>query len=117
MSARQSTNFFEKVYDIVAQIPSGKVTTYGQIARMIGSPRAAKQVGFAMRAAGGRNLPCHRVVNRLGELAPEHVFDDKRIQRRILEDEGITFLLNGRIDLDKHFWGGQASAEPNQTPK
>ncbi len=107
MTSTQSTHFFEKVYTIVAQIPTGSVTTYGQIARLIGSPRAARQVGYAMRAAPSeRRLPCHRVVNRLGELAPTHVFEDKRIQQKLLEDEGITFLLNGNIDLKKHFWFG-----------
>ncbi|MGL5437462.1 MAG: MGMT family protein [Lachnospiraceae bacterium] len=107
MTITQSNNFFEKVYAIVQQIPSGTVTTYGQIARLIGSPRAARQVGYAMRAApANRGLPCHRVVNRLGELAPTHVFEDKRIQRKLLEDEGITFLPNGKINLPRHFWHG-----------
>lgn len=102
-----SNGFFNKIYAIVARIPAGTVATYGQVARMAGSPRAARQVGYAMSSAPqGRNLPCHRVVNRLGELAPEHAFGDKRIQRKMLEDEGITFLKDGRIDLEKYFWNG-----------
>lgn len=107
MKQKTSSGFFEKVYDIVQKIPAGSIATYGQIARMAGSPRAARQVGYAMRSAPKeRNLPCHRVVNRLGELAPEHAFGDKRIQRKMLLDEGITFLSDGRIDLDQHFWNG-----------
>lgn len=104
---RTSGGLFETIYSIVARIPAGRVATYGQVARMAGSPRAARQVGYAMSASPqGRDLPCHRVVNRLGELAPNHVFGDQRIQRRMLEEEGITFLDDGRIDLDKHYWNG-----------
>lgn len=100
-------HFFESVYEIVAKIPSGCVATYGQIAMMAGSPRAARQVGYAMSCAKeSRNLPCHRVVNRLGELAPDHVFGDKSYQRMLLEKEGITFLDDGTIDLKKHLWSG-----------
>lgn len=98
-------SFFETIYDIVAQIPAGYVCTYGQIAMLAGRPRAARQVGMAMRTAPeNRNLPCHRVVNRLGELAPEHAFGAKEIQRMLLEAEGVTFLPDGRICLEKHLY-------------
>lgn len=99
--------FFEKVYEIVAQIPEGCVITYGQIARLLSHPTGARLVGWAMRAAPpGRKLPCHRVVNSQGTLAPPQVFGDEGGQRRMLEKEGVTFLEDGRIHLKKHLWLG-----------
>lgn len=96
-------NFFDRVYEVVAQIPLGCVSTYGQIAMLAGSPRAARQVGYALHTAPD-DLPCHRVVNRLGELAPQHVFGDCAFQRQLLLQENITFLPNGRVDMKKHLW-------------
>ena len=104
-----NSGFFSRVYDIVAQIPAGKVATYGQIARMAGEKRWARQVGYAMAAAPAeRKLPCHRVVNQLGELAPEHVFGDPEFQRCMLENEGVNFQLNGRIDMKRHLWRAES---------
>lgn len=100
--------FYQRIYEVVEKIPAGTVATYGQIAMLTGKPRAARQVGQAMSGASAeRNLPCHRVVNRLGELAPDHAFGDKIYQRMMLESEGIGFLPNGRIDLRKHLWNGR----------
>lgn len=98
-------SFFNRVYEIVAQIPKGKVTTYGQIALLLGEPRSARVVGWAMKAAPGYlNLPCHRVVNKLGEMSPDYVFGSSEIQRSLLISEGITFKPDGRINLEKHLW-------------
>lgn len=97
------TPFFIKVYDIVSKIPKGKVATYGQIALLAGSPYASRMVGYAMSRAP-EHLPCHRVVNREGRLAPGHVFGGQDLQRSMLEQEGITFLPNGCIDIKKHLW-------------
>ena len=92
--------FFEEVHDLVARIPPGKVMTYGQIASCLGGARSAKIVGFAMACApDGRNLPCHRVINRLGEMAKGNTFGGKELQRALLEEEGVIFLANGRVDL------------------
>jgi len=100
-------NFFQKVYNLVLQIPSGKVATYGQIAFLLGSGRSARIVGWAMKAAPeDLKLPCHRVVNIQGELAPDYAFGDKSVQRTILENEGITFLKNDKINMKKHLWQG-----------
>jgi len=100
-------SFYHQVYEIVACIPEGKVATYGQIAQYIGRPRAARIVGWAVKNAPSHlHLPCHRVVNRNGELAPEHVFGGVQIQRKILEAEGITFDEKGCIHMDKHLWQG-----------
>jgi methylated-DNA-protein-cysteine methyltransferase-like protein len=96
-------DYFARVYELVAQIPQGRVATYGQIANLLGDKRNARVVGWAMKAAPSK-LPCHRVVNRLGEMAPGYIFGSKELQRDILESEGITFLENGCIDLKKHLW-------------
>ncbi|MBV7271353.1 methylated-DNA--[protein]-cysteine S-methyltransferase [Clostridium sp. PL3] len=99
--------FFLEVYEMVSQIPEGKVATYGQIALLLGEPRSARIVGWAMRSApGDLNLPCHRVVNRLGEMSPEYVFGSSELQRTILASEGVTFKENGCVDLRKHLWSG-----------
>lgn len=99
------STFPEAVYQIVRQIPKGKVATYGQIAMLAGSPRASRIVGAAMfRAPAG--LPCHRVLYRDGTLCCDHAFGGKEIQRQMLEAEGITFLPDGRVDLKEHLWHG-----------
>ena len=92
--------FFARIYALVASIPPGSVMTYGQIALVLGHPRAAKSVGTAMRLAPeGRALPCHRVVNARGEMAPGDVFGAKSLQMELLRSEGVPFLPTGRIDL------------------
>lgn len=91
-------NFFERVYAVVATIPPGKVMTYGQISQVLDNTCSARYVGYAMGAAPEhRNLPCHRVVNRLGEMN-EHLFRGR--QRAMLESEGALFKANGRLDLE-----------------
>lgn len=98
--------FAEQVYEAVARIPCGKVATYGQIAALVGDPLAGREVGHIMSyAPSGRNLPCHRVVNRTGVLAPDYAFGGQEKQRALLEAEGVTFLADGRIDMELHLWG------------
>jgi len=105
-------DFFLGVYKIVAQIPRGKVSTYGQIALLLGEPRSARTVGWAMKAAPKQlKLPCHRVINRLGEMAPRNAFGLVEVQRALLESEGIIFNENGRIDIKEYFWAGPDSNE------
>lgn len=95
--------FFQQVYDIVVTIPPGSVITYGTVAQMLGRPRAAKLVGFAMHSVPfDLDLPCHRVVNRTGSMAPGGIFGGDKSQRRMLEEEGVTFLENGCIDMERH---------------
>lgn len=99
--------FFKKVYEVVARIPRGKIATYGQIAAILGSPRNARVVGWAMKATPEHlHLPCHRVVNKTGILSPSYIFGDKVVQRTLLEEEGITFKADDRIDMKKHLWNG-----------
>lgn len=95
----------ERVYQLVAQIPRGKVATYGQLALLAGSPRASRIVGAAMyRAPAG--LPCHRVLYRDGTLCCDEAFGGKEIQRQLLEAEGVDFLPDGRVDLKRCLWPG-----------
>lgn len=97
--------YFKLVYDLVSQIPKGKVATYGQIAAMLGNPRNGRTVGWAMRMTPDNlNLPCHRVVNREGRLAPGYAFGGQEVQRALLEAEGVPFTKDGRIDLKKCLW-------------
>lgn len=102
-------SFPKKVYELVAQIPWGKLATYGQIAALAGSPRASRIVGAALyRAPAG--LPCHRVVYQTGELCCNRAFGGKEIQRQMLEAEGIPFLPDGRADLKLCLWDGNAES-------
>lgn len=96
---------FEAFYAVVARIPKGCVATYGQVALLSGWPRQARTVGYALRVAPReRDLPCHRVVNRFGDLAPEHVFGGQLYQRMLLEEEGVAFRPDGRVDLCRSRW-------------
>ena len=96
--------FFAKVYEAVKQIPSGKVATYGQIAKIVGEPKKARIVGWALHSnPNNQDIPCHRVVNRKGELSGGYVFGGPEIQKQLLEKEGIEFV-NDRIDLKKFLW-------------
>lgn len=97
--------FFERVYNIVKKIPRGKVATYGQIATMLGEPRKAKIVGWALHSNPYKGLvPCHRVVNRHGELSGAFAFGGSDVQRRLLEEEGIEFNAEGKIELRRFLW-------------
>lgn len=94
--------FFEEVYQIVSNIPAGSVMTYTMIATMLGKPKAARIVGYAMHdAPADRQLPCHRVVSKDGKLSPEEIFGVGN-QRRLLEQEGVTFNEDGRINMEEH---------------
>lgn len=105
---KNKDRFYDDIYQIVAQIPPGCVATYGQLAAMCGKPRGARAVGWAMQnAPAAMNLPCHRVVNRSGALAPDFVFGGVERQRMMLESEGILFHANGTIVMEKHLWMGK----------
>jgi methylated-DNA-protein-cysteine methyltransferase-like protein len=102
---RRRDGFFARVYALVARIPRGKVATYGQIARMLGAPRAARTVGWAMHDnPHGSRVPCQRVVQQGGSCSPNFRIGDPGAQRRLLEREGVWFLLDGRIDMQAHQW-------------
>jgi len=97
----KSKNFFGRVYDIVREIPEGKVMTYGQIAAKIGT-KDARRVGQALHAnKEGSGIPCHRVVNKDGRLAPSYAFGGYHEQRNRLITEGIKFIDELHVDLTK----------------
>jgi methylated-DNA-protein-cysteine methyltransferase-like protein len=97
--------FFQRVYNIVKRIPKGRVATYGQIARMVGQPHAARFVGYALHAnPDPKTIPCHRVVFRDGSLASGFAFGGPDEQARRLKAEGIAFLPDGRVDMDNYSW-------------
>lgn len=113
-SARQ-TGFFDRVYALVARIPRGRVATYGQIARMLGAPRAARIVGWAMHGnPHGSRIPCHRVIQQGGSCSPNFRVGDPGAQRRLLELEGVRFLLDGRVDIEAHQWRPEAETPPRR---
>ncbi|AYN05549.1 MGMT family protein [Flavobacterium sp. 140616W15] len=98
-------NFFERVYVIARQIPYGKVTSYGAIAKALGTARSARMVGWAMNACYNRDdVPAHRVVNRKGLLSGKHHFDGTNLMQQLLENEGIEVKDNQIVDFEKHFW-------------
>ncbi|MDY4521996.1 MAG: MGMT family protein [Atopobium sp.] len=98
-------HFNEQVYDIVKQIPAGRVASYGQVARMVGKPRNARFVGFALHSNPQPGIiPCHRVVFKDGSLAPGFAFGGPDAQRMLLEKEGILFLDDGRVDMEQCSW-------------
>jgi methylated-DNA-protein-cysteine methyltransferase-like protein len=98
-------NFFERVYEIARQIPEGKVTSYGAIAKALGTRRSARMVGWAMNASHNReDIPAHRVVNRKGLLSGKHHFAGTNLMQQLLENEGVKVVNNQIIDFEKHFW-------------
>lgn len=98
-------SFFENVYEAVQLIPRGKVATYGQIARMIGAPRSSRAVGYALHVNPRPGvIPCHRVVNREGRLAPAFAFGGPEIQAQLLESEGVEVGEGFIVDLGKYLW-------------
>lgn len=97
--------FFERVYTMVEQIPRGMVATYGQIACLIGEPRRARYVGFALHANPRPGIvPCHRVVFADGSLCEGFAFGGIDVQRGLLEEEGVRFTPAGKVDLAACRW-------------
>lgn len=99
-------SLFSQVYQIVRQIPYGRVTTYGHIARLLDNPHLSRAVGYALHACKDDCIPCHRVVNRFGGLSPAFGFDGVADHRLLLAREGVTFTEEGNVDLKKHLWLG-----------
>ena len=99
-------SFYDRVYEAVCRIPKGKVATYGQIAMLAGSPRASRVVGYALHVNPKPGvIPCHRVVNREGRLAPSFAFGGTDAQQRLLEGEGVS-VQDGYVDLMRFGWDG-----------
>ena len=103
--------FSEKVFEMVRQIPAGKVATYGLVARLMGRPQSGRYVGFALRnnptpVADGGETPCHRVVFKDGSLCKGFAFGGPEVQRELLEAEGVVFSDDMHVDLDACLWDG-----------
>ena len=97
--------FFEKVYNVVKKVPVGRVTTYGAIARHIGSPNSSRMVGWAMNASHQKSdVPSHRVVNRTGLLSGKHHFYGSDLMKQLLENEGVNIENDKVIDFEEVFW-------------
>jgi O-6-methylguanine DNA methyltransferase len=104
VDAADDESFYERVWAVVAQIPPGRVTTYGDIAQYLGRRGAARTVGWALNAAVGSGLPCHRVVNRNGALTGKRHFETPDVMEERLRSEGVTFTEEGQVDLEAHRW-------------
>lgn len=100
----EKENIFNKIYDIVKQIPRGSVATYGQVASLAGNKRWARVVGYALHVNPEPGvIPCHRVVNRYGEVSQAFAFGGENRQTELLKSEGVAFV-DGKVDLNKCQW-------------
>jgi len=101
----ENKNFFQRVYEVAEQIPFGRVTSYGAIAKYLGAARSARMVGWAMNGSHSmENIPAHRVVNKAGLLTGKHHFDGTNLMQQLLESEGVEVIDNQIQNLDKLFW-------------
>lgn len=96
-------DYYQRVYEVVRQIPAGSVTTYGAIARYLGIASGARMVGYALNKAVEMKIPAHRVVNRKGELTGRSHFPDDTMRER-LQQEGLDFVDDYQIDIERHLW-------------
>jgi len=99
----EKLKLFDRVYEVVSKIPEGKVATYGQIAGMIGT-KDARKIGWALHGNKDTNIPCHRVVNKDGKVATNYAFEGWEEQKRKLQEEGVEFVDEKHVDLDKYQW-------------
>ena len=106
-------SFFEKVYEVTRIIPYGRVTSYGAIARFIGSPQSARMVGWALNNCHSLEefIPAHRVVNRNGMLTGKHHFRTPDLMQQLLENEGIKVVDDKVIHFEQHFWNPSSQGE------
>ena len=101
----ESSDFFERVYAVVRQIPRGRVTSYGAIAKAVGAAKASRTVGYAMNASHFLpDVPAHRVVNRQGLLTGKHHFGGMNAMQQLLEEEGVIVIDDQVQDFARHFW-------------
>ncbi len=101
-----SLTWFDKVFEVARQIPVGKVTTYGAIARYLGTAQSSRMVGWAMNQAHqqAKYVPAHRVVNRAGLLTGKHHFPTLVMMQELLENEGLTIEDDQILCFSQHFW-------------
>ena len=100
-----SKDFFQKVYKVVKMIPSGRVSTYGLIAKYLGSTKSSRLVGYAMNASHQNSeIPAHRVVNRVGLLTGKHHFSGTTLMKDLLESEGVKIQNDRVVNFKKVVW-------------
>lgn len=106
--SKQPTSFTQRVYEVVRAIPRGQVTTYGAVATLVYSPRAARAVGQALKAGlwGPEPVPWQRVINASGRISSRGDTARSILQRALLEDEGVVFGGDERVDLERFAWWG-----------
>lgn len=97
-------SFFDKVYEVAKQVPMGRVTSYGAIAKYLGAAKSARMVGYAMNGSHGKDVPAHRVVNRNGLLTGKHHFEGTNLMQQLLENEGVEVIENQVQNFEKVFW-------------
>ena len=101
----ENDGFFNKVYDVTKMVPFGRVTSYGAIAKYLGTPRSARMVGWALNASHlDDSVPAHRVVNRIGLLSGKHHFKGSNLMQQLLENENIRVENNQVVHFEKLFW-------------
>lgn len=98
---------FARIYEVVRRIPRGYVASYGQVAAIAGNPRWARVVGYALHGNPDPDgIPCYRVVHRNGALSEAFVFGGENRQRALLQADGVRFLPDGRVDMERFAWDG-----------
>jgi|SRR5210317_463529 methylated-DNA-protein-cysteine methyltransferase-like protein len=110
---KEEISFFQKVYQVVRQIPEGRVTSYGAIAKYLGAGQSARMVGWAMNASHQDDtIPAHRVVNRKGLLTGKHHFGGTNLMQQLLENEGVVIHSNQIQNFKAYFWDPQHELPP-----
>ena len=106
LNSKLNEGFFERVYDVVRLIPSGRITSYGAIARFLGSGQSARMVGWAMNSSHtcSEFVPAHRVVNHAGLLTGKHHFGNSTTMKQLLENEGLIIEDDRIINFRERFW-------------
>jgi methylated-DNA-protein-cysteine methyltransferase-like protein len=114
-TAEPASPVYQAIYRVVGRIPPGRVSTYGDVARLAGVPGAARQVGYALHALpAGSDLPWHRVINARGEVSTRSEEGPEHLQRALLEEEGVGFDVRGRCDLSRWRWRPRALREAKE---
>ena len=101
---KDNSGFFDKVYEVCRQIPEGRVTSYGAIAKSLGAARSARMVGWAMNNSHDKDVPAHRVVNRNGVLSGKHHFSGTNAMQQLLEAEGVEVKELQVVNFKELFW-------------
>ena len=110
---QETLSFFDKVYEVARLIPYGRVTNYGAIARFLGAARSSRMVGYAMNNSSDKEVPAHRVVNRVGLLTGKHHFEGTNLMQQLLESEGIKVVDHKVRDFELVFWDPSEHLNPD----